>query len=284
LVFDGIHPYTAFLELESEGALPPKVYRAHHVEHELLISAAGKTSNPFKRLLLLWQGRNMALLEKNIIEKSKKVWAIGNEDQKRLREMTGMAHIHHIPVGLNFIKKNIFTEMPLHAQKIKLLFVGKMDLVANIDGLRWFFHEIWPFVDYKNLEIKIVGGGDLSWANSFYAFPGVFFLDSVQDMASLYDETDYSIFPVRFNTGTNLKIIESISHGVPVISTPMGVQGCGLDDDEYIKVTAAQEWINILNSLRPENSREKVRSAFIKFEKTYGQEMIGENAYLSLQT
>jgi len=286
LVFDGIHPYSAFLDLEKEGILPPIVYRAHNVEHELLVSAAEETSNPLKRLVLLWQSQKMAILEKKIIEKAKKVWVIANEDQRRFIEMTGKEHIHHIPIGLNFIKENIFSEEQFHAHKIKLLFVGKMDWAPHIDGLRWFFHEIWPFVDHKKLEIKIVGGGESSWAESFYIFPGVTFLGQLKDdeIATLYEETDYSIVPVRFSSGMNLKLIESISHAVPIISTPVGVFDSGLEEDEYIKATDAQEWISVLNSLVPDYTHERVRSAFSRFEKTYSSELIGENAYLSLQT
>lgn len=283
LVFDGLHPFSAFLQLDKEGLLPAFVYRAHNVEQDLWMTAARKTNNPLKRLLLIWQGHKMACLEKMIINKAKRVWAIATEDSKRFSELTGRKDIDHVPVGLNFVREKVFVPSPVRSQKIKLLFVGKLDWAPNKDGLRWFLHEVWPFVNHQKLELKIVGGGEASWTEPFYCYPGIRFLGYVKDLEELYADCDYSIIPIRFGSGTRIKVIESISKGVPVISTPMGVQGSGLEDHEYIKATDAAEWIRALNQLEPEASREKARLAFDKFEQTYSPEMIGQNAYLSLQ-
>lgn len=284
LVFDGLHPYSAFLDLEYEGLLPPIVYRAHNVEQDLWSTAASKTDNPLKRLLLLWQGQKMAALEKTLIRKSKRVWAIANEDLKRFVELTGQNNIEHVPVGLNFVKEKIFIPSPVRSPKIKLLFVGKLDWAPNADGLRWFLHEVWPFVDHQRLELNIVGGGEASWADPFYTFPGIRFHGFVKDLESFYQEADYTIIPIRFGSGTRIKVIESVSKGVPVISTSMGVQGSGLSEDQFHKADNANDWIRILKNLEPEISKEKAKEAFTMFEKTYSPEMIGHNAYVSLQT
>ena len=284
LVLDGLHPFSAFLEMDKEGILPPLVYRAHNVEQDLWIKAADKTENPLNRFLLLWQGRKVAILERYLIEKSKRVWAIDNEDQKRFEEITGLKNINHIPVGLDFQREKVFIPNLLHSQKIKLLFAGKLDWAPNKDGLRWFLHEVWPFINHEKLELNIVGNGDYSWVENFFSFPGIRFHGLVQDLSELYCLRDFSIIPIRFGSGIRLNVIESISKGVPVISTPMGVQGSGLEEGEFILASGAQEWINILNTLEIDLLNERAQKAFLKFEKKYSPEIIGESAYLSLQT
>lgn len=284
LVFDGLHPFGAFLELQKQKKLPTLVYRAHNVEQDLWATAAEKTENPLKRFLLSWQGRKMARLEQLLIENSKTVWAIAGEDQKRFKEISGKNNIHHVPVGLQFNREKTFMPSPLRSQKTKLLFVGKLDWAPNKDGLRWFLHEIWPFVDHRKLELKIVGGGGENWTENFYSFPSLKFLGFIEDLKNVYAEADYTIIPIRFGSGTRIKVIESISRGVPVISTTLGVQGSGLEEGEYIKAQTAQDWIKTLSSLNEENFQEQAQNAFYKFEKTYSPEIIGHNAYLSLQT
>lgn len=284
LVLDGLHPYSALLDLEKENLLPPIVYRAHNVEQDLWLTAASQTSNPIKRYLLLWQGKKMARLERTLVEKSRRVWAIAIEDQRRFEEMSGLKNIHHVPVGLEFVREKIFMPSPLRTEKIKLLFVGKLDWAPNKDGLRWFLHEIWPFIDHSKLELNIVGGGDASWAECFYAFPGIRFHGFVKNLDDMYGKSDYSIIPIRFGSGTRIKVVESISKGVPVISTSMGVQGSGLDENEYIEANDAQDWINTLNNLKIDLMQEKAQRAFVKFEQTYSPLKIGESAFLSLQT
>ncbi len=284
LVLDGLHPFSAFLDMDKAGLLPPLVYRAHNVEQDLWMTAADKTENFIKRHLLLWQGRKMARLENYLIAKSKRVWAIANEDQKRFEVLTGLHNINHVPVGLDFLREKVFMPSPLRSQKIKLLFVGKLDWAPNKDGLRWFLHEIWPFINHDKLELNIVGSGESSWVESFFAFPGIKFHGFVQDLNELYRISDFSIIPIRFGSGTRIKVIESISKGVPVISTPMGVQGSGLEEGEFILATDAQQWINVLNTIEADLLNERAQKAFLKFEKTYSPEVIGESAYLSLQT
>lgn len=280
IVFDGLHPFTAFMDLASAKNIP-MVYRAHNVEGDLWSTAASKTSNPLVAKLLLWQGQKMNELESTLIKRAKKIWCIAPEDLNRFKELNPKEEkkMVLIPVGLDFKKIEESKDLS-EASPLKLLFLGKMDWAPNKDGLKWFLEEIWPAVDHQHCELHIVGSGDSSWGVELFKSPGVKFFGFVKDLDAVYRDCDYSIIPIRYGSGTRIKVIESISKGVPIISTEMGVQGSGLSD--YFRAETKEDWVKILNSLSRKEGASMAASAFRELEAVYSPKSIGEKAFSSV--
>ena len=280
IVFDGLHPFTAFMDLPELKNIPV-VYRAHNVEGDLWSTAASKTKNKIVQKLLIWQGMKMSHLELSLIQRAKSVWCIAEEDLKRFQFLRNSddKKLVLIPVGLDF--KNINQEKKdKSSSKIKLLFLGKMDWAPNKDGLKWFLEEIWPSIDNKRFELQIVGSGDSTWGTELFKAPGIKFSGFVKDLDAVYADCDFSVIPIRYGSGTRIKVIESISKGVPVIATEMGVQGSGLVD--YLKAESTDEWITAINSLDRMTGQLLAEQAFIHLEKMYSPSSIAQKAMTSL--
>lgn len=280
IVFDGLHPFTTFMNLPAFKNIPV-VYRAHNVEGDLWSTAASKTKNVIIQKLLLWQGRKMTNLEMTLIKRAKKVWCIAEEDLKRFQSLlnTSAHNLTLIPVGLDFKK----TETPKDlnkTDKIKLLFLGKMDWAPNKDGLKWFLEEVWPKVDTTRFELQIVGSGDSSWGTELFKSPGIKFFGFVKDLDAVYADCDFSVIPIRYGSGTRIKVIESISKNIPIVSTDMGVQGSGLTD--YFKAENAEEWISVLNSLDRAKGQAVAEKAFLQLEEMYSPSSIAKKAVQSI--
>ncbi len=280
IVFDGLHPFTAFAS-HPEFENIPVVYRAHNVEGDLWSTAASKTKNGFIKQLLLWQGKKMTELELSLIRRSKKVWCIAPEDLKRFDELkqTKDFKLELVPVGLDF--KKIDHNIRSETGPIKLLFLGKMDWAPNRDGLKWFLEEVWPKVNHTKFELHIVGSGDSSWGTELFRQEGIKFFGFVKDLDAVYADCDFSIIPIRYGSGTRIKVIESISKGVPIVSTEMGVQGSGLTD--FLKAESADEWISTLAGLERSKGKEIAAKAFTQLEAMYSPKIIAEKAFTSVK-
>jgi glycosyltransferase involved in cell wall biosynthesis len=50
-------------------------------------------------------------------------------------------------------------------------------------------------------------------------------LGRVQDLAAVYRRADVVVNPVRGGTGLNVKTIEALGRGMPVVTTPSGARG-----------------------------------------------------------
>lgn len=279
IVFDGLHPYTTFMDLEEFKNIPV-VYRAHNVEGDLWFTAASKTKNIIIQKLLLWQGRKMTKLEMSLVARAKKVWCIAEEDLKRFSSLQATNNLELIPVGLEF-KKATHIKNGQSSDRIKLLFLGKMDWAPNKDGLKWFLEEVWPKVDTTRFELQIVGSGDSTWGLELFKAPGIKFFGFVKDLEAVYAECDFSIIPIRYGSGTRIKVIESISKNIPIVSTEMGVQGSGLVD--YFRAETSDEWISVINSLNTEQGKAMAQKAFTQLAAMYSPEVIGAKAVNSIK-
>lgn len=55
----------------------------------------------------------------------------------------------------------------------------------------------------------------------------------VENIADFYKDIDIVIVPIMFGTGINVKMIEAMSFGMPVVSTKCGSKGCGNTTSPY---------------------------------------------------
>ncbi len=56
----------------------------------------------------------------------------------------------------------------------------------------------------------------------------------VPDMAAELARADVVVVPVRYGSGTRLKILEAFAQQVPVVSTPLGAEGLGAVDGVHL--------------------------------------------------
>ncbi len=64
--------------------------------------------------------------------------------------------------------------------------------------------------------------------------PRVTLVGQVPDIGAELDRADLVLVPIRFGSGTRIKIIEAFAHRVPVVSTSLGAEGLGAVDGEHL--------------------------------------------------
>ena len=127
-------------------------------------------------------------------------------------------------------------------ESASLLFVGNCAAGrrgANGDGLGWFLEEVWPGVRDRmeggggGVEFRIVGklSDELQGlAGRAGATP----LGFVPNVGEEMRRATASIAPIRFGTGTRIKILDAFARACPVVSTTMGSDGLGTTDGEHL--------------------------------------------------
>jgi glycosyltransferase involved in cell wall biosynthesis len=111
-----------------------------------------------------------------------------------------------------------------------VLFQGGMHYGPNTDGARWFVTEIAPLIraHLPNVQVRLVGDPD-GVVRLLDHPPEVVVVGVVESMEGELARADVAIAPLRYASGTRLKILESLAHRIPVISTTIGAQGLGLE-------------------------------------------------------
>jgi glycosyltransferase involved in cell wall biosynthesis len=116
-----------------------------------------------------------------------------------------------------------------------VLFQGNLGYPPNIDAAQWLATAIAPLirVAVPAAEVRLVGrpGANVTQLHR----PGV--LNVVGEVPSMEAElarASVAVVPVRYGSGTRVKILESFAHRVPVVSTTLGAEGLDVEDGVHL--------------------------------------------------
>ena len=113
-----------------------------------------------------------------------------------------------------------------------IMFVGGFRHGPNYDGIKWFIQDVLPEVLSKipDLVLHVVGSYPpeelLNMQSKNVKVEGFV---SDDDLIKLYEEVRLVVVPLRYGAGIKGKVIEAMSHGVPVLTTTCGAEGIETD-------------------------------------------------------
>lgn len=123
---------------------------------------------------------------------------------------------------------NFSVEAPKH-----LCFVGPSGHAPNLNGVSWFLDNVWPKVleRHPDVRLRIIGKWDANIAKNFSSrYHNLDFLGFVDDLGAAL-QGHIMIVPLLVGSGIRMKILESVIHHAPVVTTSVGVEGLDFDKD-----------------------------------------------------
>ena len=114
-----------------------------------------------------------------------------------------------------------------------ILFVAGFAHPPNEDAACWFVEEILPLIraERPHATFWIVGSNPTARVRAL-AGDAVTIAANVSDaeLANFYRRARVAAVPLRHGAGVKLKVVEALQQGLPLVTTPVGAQGCeGLD-------------------------------------------------------
>jgi glycosyltransferase involved in cell wall biosynthesis len=125
-----------------------------------------------------------------------------------------------------------------------LLFVGTLNYLPNIEGLRWFIQTI--FRRFKthvpDAKLVVVGHAPSDQIKTLCASePAVELHPDVPDVRTYYEQCRVVVVPLLTGGGTRIKILEAALAKRPVLSTPVGAEGLDLEDGRDLQLFEGAE-------------------------------------------
>lgn len=112
-----------------------------------------------------------------------------------------------------------------------LVFVGGFGHTPNVDAAHWLVEEILPRVQATRPDIALHLIGDMpDHERHALARPGVHIHGRVDDLTPWMRDCRIALAPLRYGAGVKGKVNMAMSHGLPVIATPMAAEGMQLAD------------------------------------------------------
>jgi polysaccharide biosynthesis protein PslH len=187
--------------------------------------------NILKKLFYLYESKRILKYEYLIIQKATHIWSISHDDIKTILKCgvdRKKVAFFPIPIKFRYSYKNL--KVKEHAN---ILFVGVLSWKPNYDGLEWFLIHIFPqiLISKPNCSLTIAGSGASVYKNKYknnnLLFEDTFSYDS-NKLRQIYSNTSVCIVPVLSGSGVRMKLLEALSHGIPVVTTSIGAKGISL--------------------------------------------------------
>jgi glycosyltransferase involved in cell wall biosynthesis len=226
-----IHRLQSMIPILLSGCDHPKVYfDMDDIEH-VAFSRSVKQPPwwPGKKLLYL-RLPILKLWERRAIRLSKSTFICSEQDRKYLSKAYGTNNVTVIPNAIDIPRKQ---EIP---DEQKLLFLGPMSYPPNKVAADYLIGTIWPTILAALPDARLLIAGAYPERISSFAEspPGVEFLGFVDDLEKLYKKVRVVCCPILAAGGTRIKILEAAAYGKPVVSTTIGAEGIGLEDEKGI--------------------------------------------------
>lgn len=203
------------------------IYNAVDITSNLYLQFTKYEINPIKKFLYKIEESKLKLLEKKIFLKSDLIYTVSKQDKNDINNLgVSSKKVHLLPIKFtarNYFKKN---------KNPTLLFIGLMTWKPNKDGIKWFINEIYPYVLSKIPNCKLILAGYGMKKNYDFKQKYKNLINIITDLkqndkisSNLYKNCSAFIVPIRFGSGIRIKLLDALAHGIPVVSTTIGVRG-----------------------------------------------------------
>jgi O-antigen biosynthesis protein len=125
------------------------------------------------------------------------------------------------------------------ATRSGMLFLGSFPHPANVDAMRHFVADVLPAVRAAVPGITLtIAGLDPAGELAPLAGDGVAAIGWVKDLDEVFARARVFVAPLRYGAGIKIKLLESLSRGLPVVASPVAAEGLHLVDGESALIAA----------------------------------------------
>jgi hypothetical protein len=214
------------------------VYLAHNSETLAYASAAELESSWAYRLATRGVATKVAKLEQEVLNECRVAWCLSHEDRTSLLDH-GASHVHVVPPTA--VDNDSAADNP---QRVFL--IGSFTWRPKQRNAEWLASQVWPILRARvpGLRFEIVGMGARRLGR-WVLRSGVTVRSDVEDVSPYFREGGIFLVPERQQGGVKLKTLEAASWGLPIVSTPQGIQGTPLRGSEScLVVESATQFVD----------------------------------------
>ncbi len=118
-----------------------------------------------------------------------------------------------------------------------VLFQGSLTYPPNVDGSQWLARDIAPRIQSLVPSVAIRLVGDPATSVRGLEQPGlVTVVGRVDSMVDELKRATVAVVPIRYGSGTRVKILESFANRIPVVSTSIGAEGLEVEAGVHLLI------------------------------------------------
>lgn len=233
----------------------------------------------FKKIICAIERKRVLSYEGRILNSFDKSILVSLNDKKYLGQFFDVSNVEVIQNGVDL---EYFSYFNGEYNKNKIVFIGNMRTVPNVDAAIYFAREVFPIIrkEVPKAEFFIVGSEPAKKVyNLASKSNNIYVTGFVEDVRTYLQSAAVSVSPMRYGAGIQNKILESMAVGTPVVSTSIGLEGINATPDKEIMVGDLPEIFakRVLDFMRDSSLRKSVSTTGrMLVEKHYSWEKVLE--------
>lgn len=184
------------------------------------------------------------------------------EDESQMRQLAPHTKIATIANGVDLQR---FPERQFDPGGHRIVFVGAMDNLPNIDAVRFLASDVFPLVRmrYPDTTLTLVGARPGPEVLQLGEQPGVTVTGQVPSVAHYLHQATVCVVPMRTGYGIKNKTLEAMAAGTPIVASDRGLEGLAVDGADVplraLRANRVTEYVNAISRLFEEpRLREKL--------------------------
>lgn len=227
---------TPYITTIRENSSAKIALRSHNIENEIWHRLRNNEKSILRRIYLGILARRVEKMEKKAIDRYDFLVPITYRDAVEYQKLgnTNLSKVIQTGIPAAEIEKEIKVR-----KERRLYFIGSLDWLPNQEGLRWFVSQVWPMFNQSmsHLEFHIAGRNAPDWFIKEIDKPGIKFHGEVVNAKLFAAQFDIMVVPLFSGGGMRVKIVEAMSLGKVVVTTPIGAEGLDIIPNYHAIVT-----------------------------------------------
>ena len=210
-------PYISTIRGSSKGSI---ILRSHNVEFKLWEQLSQNTRGFFRKEYLKRLAKDLKKFEIKAFLDVDQIFAITEADKIAIEKLGVETITTTIPVAMDQQPRNVDDTIA------RICFIGSMNWRPNLEAVELLVNDLFPKIKEisPSTELHLAG----SYMNGQYPTKtdeNIINHNFAEDLQFFLRENGIMVLPIQSGSGVRVKILEALSLGIPIVTTPMGALG-----------------------------------------------------------
>lgn len=230
------------------------VLRPHNLEYQIWERIAVRTRPGLKQWYIRYLTEKLKSYEVACLKETDFLAPISGQDLQHFKALGYEGNYCLCPIGID---PEQYLPVPQKCDPFSVYFLGSLDWLPNLEGIRWFVSEVWPLLWERHSEatLHVAGRNMPEWMFALSG-KGIHVHGEVPDAIGYMNQYDVMVVPLFSGSGMRAKIIEAMALGRTVVTTPLGLEGIpGQDGVSVCLAVTVEDFVGQLEALLLDSQR-----------------------------